>query len=106
MNRKEHEGWTNYETWAVALWLDNEEGSYQQIRDDARAIYTEVHAADLLTKTEAASVALADTIKQYHEDLAPELQGVFSDLLSAALSEVNWYEIAKHYIEEIKEESK
>ena len=24
-----HEGWHNYETWAVALWLANDEGSYR-----------------------------------------------------------------------------
>lgn len=27
MNRNEYNGWTNYETWACALWLDNDEGS-------------------------------------------------------------------------------
>jgi hypothetical protein len=31
--------------------------------------------------------------------------GVYYDLLSGALSEVNWSEIARHYIEAIEEEA-
>ena len=27
-----YNGWTNYETWNVALWMDNDEGSYQLAR--------------------------------------------------------------------------
>ena len=26
---QEYNGWTNYETWNVALWMDNDETSYQ-----------------------------------------------------------------------------
>lgn len=26
---QEYNGWTNYETWNVALWMDNDESSYQ-----------------------------------------------------------------------------
>jgi len=39
-------------------------------------------------------------LKQHHEDMAEELgaQGVFADLLNAALSEVDWDEIAEHFI--------
>jgi hypothetical protein len=38
-----YNGWTNYETWCVSLWIDNEEPSYrhwqavaQECYDDAR----------------------------------------------------------------------
>lgn len=32
----------------------------------------------------------------------PEVQGMWSDLLSAALSEVDWYEIAEAMLEEVE----
>ena len=28
-----YNGWTNYETWAVKLWMDNEEGFYRAWQD-------------------------------------------------------------------------
>ena len=28
-----YNGWTNYETWNVALWINNEEGLYELARD-------------------------------------------------------------------------
>jgi hypothetical protein len=33
---KRHNGWANYETWCVHLWLSNEEGSYRYWRDEVR----------------------------------------------------------------------
>ena len=29
-----YNGWANYPTWCVALWLDNDEGTYNAVRDD------------------------------------------------------------------------
>ena len=84
MATKTYEGWSNYETWAVKLWMDNEEGTYRYWRREAR----NATSAD----------RLADQLKDEHTDAAPEVEGVFGDLLTAALSEVDWLEIAESLI--------
>jgi hypothetical protein len=45
---------------------------------------------------------LADRLKDHHEENRPELPGVYGDLIGAALSEVNWQEIAEHLLENVK----
>ena len=97
MDTKQYNGWTNYETWAVALWLDNEEGSQRYWMERAEE-YVKVDGED-------AASGLADELKEHHEENNPVPSGtVFSDLMSAALSEVNWYEIAAHYTSEVEVE--
>ena len=39
-----YNGWTNYETWAVKLWIDNDEGTYTYWRERTRECWNE--AAD------------------------------------------------------------
>jgi hypothetical protein len=94
-----YNGWTNYETWCVKLWLDNEEGSYLFMKDLA------IQAADDHSddKDDAVS-AMANQIKDHIEEFSPRLEGLYADLLQAALSEVNWYEMAESYIDEFCED--
>ena len=97
-------GWTNYETWVVNLWIDND-----GYADDCRRMAMEC-VRDTASKSfpdGAAIRCLADRIKEQHEEhmsLVCKVPGVFSDLLNGALSSVNWAEIARHYIDEVKEE--
>lgn len=100
MTRNEYNGWTNYETWAVALWLDNEEGSQSFWSERAREVFAEYESGDLDNDKHYAALAIADELKDQHDEAMPETAGVFADLLNAAMSEVDWYEIAMHYLEE------
>ena len=84
---KEYNGWTNYATWNVALWLDNEQGSHSHFVERAAALEDETWA-------------LAKEIEEYVREGAPDLDAsTYADLLGAALSSVNWYEIAESFCE-------
>jgi len=102
-----YNGWTNYETWLVNLWMDNEQGSQEFFREQAQKIYGFATAdpGGWFTREETARFRFADWLKAFHEENRPELPGVYGDLLGGALSSVNWNEIARHYIEAIEEEA-
>ena len=99
MSGEKYNGWTNYETWNVALWMDNEEGSYNYWREASEEVYRESSAGESYssqTRSEAAAYTLSQRIKAEHEEAAPtDLQGCFADLLSAALSAVNCFREAR-----------
>ncbi len=110
MNHVEYNGWYNYETWVVNLWLDNEQGSYNAMREEAQRCLEECERPETRsyssqTREDAAKIMLADILKNDHEEALPELQGFAADLLNAAMSEVNWYDIAEHYIDEVAEQA-
>lgn len=108
---KSYNGWTNYETWAVNLWLENEEGTYRYWRAQAESHLTEDQACDevrdgIWTTDEAAKFNLADQLKDEVENDSPISEAsLYSDLLNAALSEVNWPEVAESFLEGLEPES-
>jgi hypothetical protein len=97
---KTYNGWTNYETWAVKLWLDNDEGSQELQRgllDQAKA----TPKVNVWTIQETVKFTLADLLKDTIDEMRDDLNmgaSMFTDLLGAALSEVNWNEIAENII--------
>ena len=99
-----YNGWANYETWLVNLWIDNEQGSQAFFREQAKAEYDEAVATDLWTREESARFHFADWLKEYYDENLPEMPGVYGDLLGAALGAVNWDEIARHHIDAVLEE--
>jgi len=85
---EQYNGWKNYETWLVALWIDNDGGAdyWMERADEVRDISD-----------------LADEMEAHYTELAGEVippQGMFNDLFNSALREVCWYDIAEHYISE------
>lgn len=96
-----YNGWSNYETWNVALWFDNDEGLYDERVEVGQRLWDE--AEDEEDRSQSARIAMADWIKDFTEEMAPDLgASMFSDLLSAALSEVDWHEIADNWLSEIE----
>ncbi len=107
MTDKTCNGWTNYETWNVALWLGNEEGTQRYWSDRAQEEWDGA-SGDEDRRYDASINALSDALEDEFSDGADALlegakqtASVWADLLAAALSEVNWREIAEHFLEDV-----
>lgn len=104
-----HNGWKNYETWAVALWIDNDQGSYNYSRDMARTVRQDAPTSSqvedgIWTVEQAERFNLADQLKEWQEDEMPELEAsVWTDLLRSAFGEVDWHEIAANFLEDLED---
>jgi len=105
-----YQGWKNYESWAVALWFDNEQSSQQMVQEWAQEAFAAAPGDDsvskgYLTVMEMTKIGLADRIKSYVEENNPlaDESTMYSDLLGAAISEVDWQEVAEHYMEDLEE---
>jgi hypothetical protein len=101
-----YNGWANYETWAVKLWIDNDEGSQEYWLDAARDARSTVNRSQVLTDAENARYTLADRLKDEFEDANP-VQGssLWADLMNAALGSVDWSEIAQSLLDDVGEEA-
>ena len=97
-----YNGWSNYETRCVKLWLDSEEGSCRLVTEQARQCLVDNADEDEEPDTvkENAISDMRDFLESFHEENMPELAGVYSDILRAAMGEVDWHEIATAYIED------
>jgi len=105
---KRYNGWTNYETWLVNLWIDNERGSYEYWREESQSVWNDAEPGEYewQTRERQATYELSKRLKaeldeNMPEDIQKALGGFYSDLLNAALSEVNWSEIAEHMIADV-----
>ena len=92
----EYNGYNNYETWLVALWIDNDP-YYQDM------IVNEITARHIEDKS-----GLSQAIKEFVEEMpdvskAIENGGMVADLVNSTLSDVDWYELAEIYTKEYKE---
>jgi hypothetical protein len=104
MSKDGYNGWTNYETWNVALWW-GESGMDGYWYGEAESL---LDAADEDADDYEDDVIreLADRMKDETTEEMPVVTGMWADLLMAAIGSVNWREIADGVIEEVRAERK
>jgi hypothetical protein len=90
---KQYEGWSNYPTWAVKLWLDNDEIVQKIVLRHAAVSKTTTTPVALL------SGSIEDLCTNTLGLVAPPT-GIASDVFGWAIEQVNWREIARAYLEE------
>jgi len=92
---EKYNGYNNYETWLVALWIDNDQCYAENVEEMAARTLDDANT-------------LSGLIKDYVEEMpdvsnAIENGGMVSDLVNSTLSDVDWYELAEMYIQNYKE---
>jgi hypothetical protein len=87
-----YNGWKNFETWNVKLWIDNEYAWYQDIKEMVEQMDEDDDVHDLAEQIE-------NWFDMMFEDDIPKT-GPLADLLNGAIREVDWREIAEAFLEE------
>lgn len=80
MNRREYNGWTNYETWLVNMWYGDIFADMADHGENVTADYIQSFVEEMLESDGA--------LPQY---------GFAADIMNAALREVDWDDLAEHY---------
>jgi hypothetical protein len=75
-----YNGWSNYETWLVALWLNHDEASYNALKALKAEDKSEYRKAE----------SLEELVRELYEF---EPVGIVADLVNSAFGRVNWVEI-------------
>ena len=105
-----YNGWTNYETWNFKLWLDNDEDLHNYIIGEIKKIKA-------FPNKDNKAYEVSNFLRSYIEDNVPNLNvstrsqsvhgsmsdknGFYQDILNAGLREINTYEIAESYLEDL-----
>ena len=89
-----YNGWTNYETWLTNLWLDGFD-----FEDYIHDLSDDLETKDALLDW------IADFLEQVVDDLIDEdarhRNGFINDLLNSAFQEIDFRDIAEHYVDDI-----
>ena len=104
---EKYNGYSSYETWLVAVWIDNDQGSIDFWVDVAKHHYNIAEDTKHFTKREEAIISFSGDMAEWYGDNVPEysddIGGLWSDMLHAALGSVDWYELAAKYMEQALE---
>lgn len=101
----EHQGFANYETAIVALTLDNDRTGLSAVLHGVRKcqLHQDKRRLAEFGAESALEMDVADGIKEAFDYAIPELPSPFSELLGAGLESVDWLDLARHYIDKVKQ---
>lgn len=98
--KETYNGWANYETWLVYLWISNDRTAYVHWRDRTKEILIDSKADEI----RAPLGILADEVRNEIEaSCEMPKANLAADLMTAALSRVDWHELAQALIDSEKE---
>lgn len=119
-----YEGWSNRETWCTNLWLANDEGTYEMVREWAMQALDAVEDDDstqdftyFASVKDEAIYNLAEQLKDWFEELAADIidgpdderihtshqaRAMVMDI--GSLYRVDWREIAEGWVTDAMEE--
>ena len=98
-----YQGWSNYETWNVNLWLQNTNGSQEFWYAQAREMLVKHGPREAVLVLERQLETQFDEEADYLIDDRRPCCCI--DLLRASLRAVNWREIVDHLLEEVQAEN-
>lgn len=105
--KDEYNGWKNYETWCVKLWLDNDEYHQNLMLTMAEDAVRETKGDEVWKAKHALAIALQDEINGWYYDMCdnidPNFSGMFQDLLGNAIARVDFDEISENVLEDMDE---
>jgi len=105
---KEYNGWANWETWNVGLWIGEVDGLPDMIFEQAKKEVEEQFNDDEFDKWTATR-----SLAKYLEELCHEVfdtedstpaQGPLADAIGMYYAQVQWHDIAENYIDEAVQE--
>lgn len=94
MSEQGYNGYSNYETCLTMMWLDNNQDLYKQVRALARRLSYDKYE-------------LEKELKEFVESRNPLREAeasLFTDLLSTALTKVDYQDIVDNLMSEIEED--
>ena len=99
MDTQKYNGWTNWATWMVNLHFDGldftdeiENGSFDDIsKDDLRC---------------QLAYTIQEYVESYLDEVADTSNTFVADLISGTMQDVDWHDIADHYVDDILDELK
>ena len=100
-------GWTNRETWALNLWLTNDQGLYEMTREyvtDRLPRSLDATSPDLLARL------AGEAVKEFYAELTDPSEGLLTAEQSLEMvrdigsdNRVNWDEIGAAWLEDLDE---
>lgn len=91
MSDKTCNGWSNWATWNCNLWIDD-------FTDQAIECIKDNWDKEDPDNIASATSILADMIEQTVTEFMPKIEGFYADMLNSAMHDINYREIAEHYI--------
>ena len=94
MDTQKYNGWTNYATWLVNLHFENldfteevDSGVFDDMsKDDIRC-----HVASLIQ----------EYVEMYLDEVCAVTNSLVQDCINATIIDVDWHDIADHYVDDI-----